>query len=131
MSWVTLKPCIICDGTICWFQVNILTSIDQMGEFEQGQVLVADMTDPDWEPIMSLGDSSYPGKSVESLSSASETLKMFEVDARVSINVQFRVDKNLDLLFNPLPRRIGTRIPRYHSANIQLGNPRWNFPLIE
>ena len=35
-------------------QVNILTSIDQMGEFEQGQVLVADMTDPDWEPIMTL-----------------------------------------------------------------------------
>jgi len=25
-----------------------------MGEFEQGQVLVADMTDPDWEPIMTL-----------------------------------------------------------------------------
>jgi pyruvate,water dikinase len=33
-------------------KVNILTSIDQMGQFEQGQVLVADMTDPDWEPIM-------------------------------------------------------------------------------
>ena len=26
-----------------------------MSEFEQGQVLVADMTDPDWEPIMTLG----------------------------------------------------------------------------
>ena len=36
-------------------EVNILTSIDQMGEFSQGQVLVADMTDPDWEPIMPLG----------------------------------------------------------------------------
>merc|ERR1719329_868394 len=33
-------------------KVNILESIDQMAEFEQGQVLVADMTDPDWEPIM-------------------------------------------------------------------------------
>merc|ERR1719316_41816 len=33
-------------------KVNILTSIDQMAEFEEGQVLVADMTDPDWEPIM-------------------------------------------------------------------------------
>mmetsp|Transcript_39734 Transcript_39734/g.86743 ORF Transcript_39734/g.86743 Transcript_39734/m.86743 type:complete len:904 (-) Transcript_39734:167-2878(-) len=33
-------------------KVNILTSIDEMGNFEKGQVLVADMTDPDWEPIM-------------------------------------------------------------------------------
>jgi len=33
-------------------KVNILTSIDQMAEFKEGQVLVADMTDPDWEPIM-------------------------------------------------------------------------------
>jgi len=33
-------------------KVNILTSIDQMSQFEKGQVLVADMTDPDWEPIM-------------------------------------------------------------------------------
>merc|ERR1719393_929328 len=32
--------------------VNILTSIDQMGQFAEGDVLVADMTDPDWEPIM-------------------------------------------------------------------------------
>ena len=44
-------------------QVNILTSIDQMGEFEQGQVLVADMTDPDWEPIMILG--SWTSKRME------------------------------------------------------------------
>lgn len=47
------------DRSVVWHcpvvQVNILTSIDQMGEFEQGQVLVADMTDPDWEPIMLLG----------------------------------------------------------------------------
>merc|ERR1719463_783928 len=33
-------------------KVNILTSIDEMGAFEEGQILVADMTDPDWEPIM-------------------------------------------------------------------------------
>jgi len=33
-------------------KVNILTSIDEMSKFEAGQVLVADMTDPDWEPIM-------------------------------------------------------------------------------
>jgi len=33
-------------------KVKVLTSIDQMAEFSQGDVLVADMTDPDWEPIM-------------------------------------------------------------------------------
>src|SRR3954469_5598820 len=32
--------------------VRILTSADQMQEFGKGEVLVADMTDPDWEPIM-------------------------------------------------------------------------------
>ncbi len=32
--------------------VRVLTSIDQMHDFEAGEVLVADMTDPDWEPIM-------------------------------------------------------------------------------
>jgi len=32
--------------------VRVLTSIDQMHEFVAGDVLVADMTDPDWEPIM-------------------------------------------------------------------------------
>ncbi len=32
--------------------VRILTSIDQMAAFKTGDVLVADMTDPDWEPIM-------------------------------------------------------------------------------
>jgi pyruvate, water dikinase len=32
--------------------VRVLTSIDQMAEFKTGDVLVADMTDPDWEPIM-------------------------------------------------------------------------------
>merc|ERR1719373_1305861 len=33
-------------------KVNILKSIDEMADFQEGQVLVADMTDPDWEPIM-------------------------------------------------------------------------------
>lgn len=32
--------------------VAVLKSIDEMHDFEPGQVLVADMTDPDWEPIM-------------------------------------------------------------------------------
>ncbi|MEV7605682.1 phosphoenolpyruvate synthase [Paenarthrobacter sp. NPDC089322] len=33
-------------------QVRILSSIDQMASFQEGDVLVANMTDPDWEPIM-------------------------------------------------------------------------------
>lgn len=33
-------------------KVRILSSIDQMAAFKTGDVLVADMTDPDWEPIM-------------------------------------------------------------------------------
>ena len=32
--------------------VRVLTSPDQMADFQAGEVLVADMTDPDWEPIM-------------------------------------------------------------------------------
>jgi pyruvate,water dikinase len=32
--------------------VRILTDLDQMDSFTPGDVLVADMTDPDWEPIM-------------------------------------------------------------------------------
>ncbi|QCR52644.1 phosphoenolpyruvate synthase [Brachybacterium sp. SGAir0954] len=32
--------------------VRVLTSIEQMHDFVPGEVLVADMTDPDWEPIM-------------------------------------------------------------------------------
>jgi pyruvate,water dikinase len=31
---------------------RVLTGADQMGDFHEGEVLVADMTDPDWEPIM-------------------------------------------------------------------------------
>jgi pyruvate,water dikinase len=30
----------------------VMTSIEEMHEFNEGEVLVADMTDPDWEPIM-------------------------------------------------------------------------------
>lgn len=33
-------------------QVRVLSSIDQMSSFQEGDVLVANMTDPDWEPIM-------------------------------------------------------------------------------
>src|SRR4051794_37315714 len=32
--------------------VRVLSSVDQMAAFVPGEVLVADMTDPDWEPIM-------------------------------------------------------------------------------
>ena len=32
--------------------VRVLRSLDQMNDFAAGDVLVADMTDPDWEPIM-------------------------------------------------------------------------------
>ncbi|KHL16053.1 pyruvate,water dikinase [Mumia flava] len=32
--------------------VRVLESVDEMHAFEPGEVLVADMTDPDWEPIM-------------------------------------------------------------------------------
>jgi pyruvate,water dikinase len=32
--------------------VRVLTSAAEMGDFRAGEVLVADMTDPDWEPIM-------------------------------------------------------------------------------
>ncbi len=32
--------------------VRVLSSVDRMHEFVPGEVLVADMTDPDWEPIM-------------------------------------------------------------------------------
>ena len=33
-------------------RVRVMTSLAQMDSFEPGDVLVADMTDPDWEPIM-------------------------------------------------------------------------------
>ena len=33
-------------------EVRVLTSVADMSQFRPGEVLVADMTDPDWEPIM-------------------------------------------------------------------------------
>ncbi|HET8940859.1 MAG TPA: phosphoenolpyruvate synthase, partial [Rudaea sp.] len=33
-------------------KARIIKSIDQMNQFQEGDVLIADMTDPDWEPIM-------------------------------------------------------------------------------
>jgi pyruvate,water dikinase len=33
-------------------EVRVLTSVADMDQFRPGEVLVADMTDPDWEPIM-------------------------------------------------------------------------------
>ncbi len=35
-------------------QVRIIEKIEDMGMFQPGEVLVADMTDPDWEPVMKL-----------------------------------------------------------------------------
>jgi pyruvate,water dikinase len=40
-------------GRIGSGKVNMLTSLDAMADFKAGDVLVADMTDPDWEPVMS------------------------------------------------------------------------------
>jgi len=33
-------------------EVKVMTSLEEMHDFTEGDVLVADMTDPDWEPIM-------------------------------------------------------------------------------
>src|SRR3990167_6590879 len=33
-------------------KARVVRGIDQMNQFQAGDVLVADMTDPDWEPIM-------------------------------------------------------------------------------
>ena len=35
-------------------QVNIIEDAKDISKFEKGQVLVTDMTDPDWEPIMKI-----------------------------------------------------------------------------
>jgi len=35
-------------------EVNIITSVRELGTFKKGQVLVTQITDPDWEPIMKL-----------------------------------------------------------------------------
>jgi pyruvate,water dikinase len=34
--------------------VNIIENVDAIKSFQKGQVLVTDMTDPDWEPIMKI-----------------------------------------------------------------------------
>jgi len=48
---------VICEGRAIGHKIGtgvakVLTSIDQMDQIEPGDVLVTDMTDPDWEPIM-------------------------------------------------------------------------------
>ena len=35
-------------------KVNVIKSVQDIGNFKKGQVLVTDMTDPDWEPIMKI-----------------------------------------------------------------------------
>jgi len=35
-------------------EVNVIESAKDIGDFQKGQVLVTDMTDPDWEPIMKI-----------------------------------------------------------------------------
>ncbi|MCF6441213.1 phosphoenolpyruvate synthase [Pseudoalteromonas luteoviolacea] len=51
------KSEIVCEGRAIGHKigtgvVRVLTSIDEMDKVQQGDVLVTDMTDPDWEPIM-------------------------------------------------------------------------------
>lgn len=33
-------------------KVNVIKNVDEIGDFQEGEVLVTEMTDPDWEPIM-------------------------------------------------------------------------------
>ncbi|WP_108650388.1 phosphoenolpyruvate synthase [Dongshaea marina] len=35
-------------------QVRVIDSVDKMSELQPGEVLVTDMTDPDWEPVMKI-----------------------------------------------------------------------------
>ena len=44
--------------------VRVLGSSEEMHDFDEGEVLVADMTDPDWEPIMkrAVGHRHQPGR---------------------------------------------------------------------
>ncbi|AOT10755.1 phosphoenolpyruvate synthase [Pseudoalteromonas luteoviolacea] len=51
------KSNVVCEGRAIGHKigsgiVRVLTSIDEMDKVQQGDVLVTDMTDPDWEPIM-------------------------------------------------------------------------------
>ncbi|MER3546640.1 MAG: phosphoenolpyruvate synthase [Rhodanobacteraceae bacterium] len=48
---------VLCEGRAIGQKIGagtarVIKSLDRMNEFRQGDVLVADMTDPDWEPIM-------------------------------------------------------------------------------
>ncbi|WP_351088735.1 phosphoenolpyruvate synthase [Shewanella sp. S1-49-MNA-CIBAN-0167] len=48
---------VICEGRAIGHKIGtgvakVLTSIDEMDQIQPGDVLVTDMTDPDWEPIM-------------------------------------------------------------------------------
>jgi pyruvate,water dikinase len=48
---------VVCEGRAIGHKIGtgvakVLTSIDQMDQIKPGDVLVTDMTDPDWEPIM-------------------------------------------------------------------------------
>ncbi len=51
------KAKIVCEGRAIGHKIGagvakVLGSIDEMGKIQPGDVLVTDMTDPDWEPIM-------------------------------------------------------------------------------
>lgn len=51
------KASIVCEGRAIGHKIGagtakVLASIDEMNKIEAGDVLVTDMTDPDWEPIM-------------------------------------------------------------------------------
>lgn len=51
------KSSVVCEGRAIGHKigsgvVRVLNSIDEMDKVEQGDILVTDMTDPDWEPIM-------------------------------------------------------------------------------
>ncbi|ALU45666.1 phosphoenolpyruvate synthase [Pseudoalteromonas rubra] len=51
------KSNVVCEGRAIGHKigsgvVRVLNSIDEMDKVEQGDILVTDMTDPDWEPIM-------------------------------------------------------------------------------
>lgn len=48
---------VVCEGRAIGHKIGagtakVLASIDEMNKIQQGDVLVTDMTDPDWEPIM-------------------------------------------------------------------------------
>ncbi|TMP23471.1 phosphoenolpyruvate synthase [Pseudoalteromonas rubra] len=51
------KSSVVCEGRAIGHKigsgvVRVLNSIDEMDKVEEGDILVTDMTDPDWEPIM-------------------------------------------------------------------------------